>query len=132
MERNNKGQWLKGTKPHNYLPIGSEFECLGEIFVKNEYEKWERKQRYLYRKYHNLKTLPKKNCIMFLNGNHFDFEKENLYCISHNNYMFLSKHNMINKDKNITLTYILLLQNKQLLYEINEKNNKNKYYFKIK
>ena len=75
---------FKKNKNHPlYVPIGSErvFRNYNqkEILVKNEYNEWEPKQKYLYRRY--IGEIPKGYTILFLDNNIENFSLDNLALI---------------------------------------------------
>lgn len=70
----------KGQAPVNYRPVGSErISVDGYIEIKVEDpNKWRLKHRVAYEQYHNV-TLTANDSIIFLDGDHLNLEKDNLY-----------------------------------------------------
>ena len=69
---------------NNSLPIGTEYiKDDGMTLIKVSKNKWEYKQRFLYKKYYNCDLTPS-DFIIFLNQNRQDFSKDNLMKISTN------------------------------------------------
>lgn len=83
------------------MNIGDEFTRNGKVYIKisnkpkEKHSNYILKKRYMYEKYHNIK-LNYDDCIIFLNGNHNDFSKDNLYRISNSINGYLVGHGLYN------------------------------------
>jgi len=79
--------------------VGEESYHSGKnIFVKTDNtnifkDNFTLKHRYLYEQYHNVK-LKEDDCIVFLDGDHDNFSKENLYRISRKVHSLMSGHRL--------------------------------------
>ena len=135
MERNNKGQFLKGMVPWNKgqkmknetfekikptlfqkgnktwntRPIGSERIKAkdGYVLIKvAEPNKWELKHRYLYKQKYG--EIPKGHTVLFKDGNKYNFDLENLVLVSRSELLILNKKNLIKNNKELTETGLLI------------------------
>lgn len=87
---------------NNSLPIGTEYiKDDGMTLIKVSKDKWEYKQRFLYKKYHNCE-LTSNDYIIFLNQNRQDFSKDNLVKISRIESSILSNQQMFSTNKDLT------------------------------
>lgn len=87
LEKWKKTQYKKGNKPMNYLPIGTEVEVSGYIYVKvddkpnvRRYDNWKLKHRLLWESVNG--EIPTGYNIQFKDGNPKNITIENLYIIS--------------------------------------------------
>lgn len=109
--------------PNNLLPIGTEYtKDDGMTLIKISQDKWEYKQRFLYKKYHNCE-LTSDDYIIFLNQNRNDFSKNNLAKISRAESSILSNQKMFSKNKNLTKLGIITAK---LILKIKERHNNGK------
>ena len=99
----NKTSFKKGQKPHNYKPIGSERICSkdGYILVKTE-TGWKPKHRVLWEKENG--KIPKGYYLMFLDGDIYNMELNNLALISKAENLILNSRDLRNKNPELTLT----------------------------
>ncbi len=79
-------QFKKGSKPHTWLPVGSERMLDGYIQVKvtdTGYppKDWVQKQRIVWEQHHN-KKIPEKHTIRFIDGDKANLSPENLLLVS--------------------------------------------------
>lgn len=77
------------------------------------------KHRYLYEKYHNEK-LNDDDCIVFLDGNYNNFDKENLYKINRKIHDLMSGHKLHNT-KTDKLTVIKFCEWKEKIFNLKRK-----------
>lgn len=92
------------------LPVGTERETNEGTFIKvAQPDKWRRKSRVMYEKYHNCK-LKSDEYVVFLNQDNKDFSKENLIKSSRKEIAYL--HNYETFSKNPKLTYLGILSAK--------------------
>ena len=83
-------------------PIGAEKTTKDGVFVKVEQpDKWRRKSRIMYEKYHNCK-LTDDEYIVFLNRNIYDFSKDNLIKSSRKEIAYLHNKKMFSKNPKLT------------------------------
>lgn len=90
-------------------PLGAETTHQGYTFVKvvdsptgTFYDKWELKQRVLWKQRHG--EIPPKHMIIFLNRDRTDFSDENLFCVSLAINAIMVRNGWYSTDRNITLT----------------------------
>lgn len=110
-------EFKKGSKPANYMPVGSErINADGYRDVKiADPNKWKGKHLLLWEEHHG--PVPKGQCIIFLNGDKERIEIDNLVMVSRgelgvlNKRRFRAEHNEL-KPALITLTKLECLSNK--------------------
>lgn len=93
----------KGEAPGNYRPVGSERVSVDgyiEIKVKDP-RTWKLKHRVVYEQYHGVK-LTKDDAIIFLDGNHFNLEIDNLYRLSRAELVRYNNDKLHCSDKDIS------------------------------
>lgn len=112
---------IKNNVRNVYIaPIGAEQITKDGVFIKvAQPDKWRRKSRVMYEKYHNCK-LKDNEYIVFLNHNNNDFRKENLVKSNQKEIAYL--HNCKTFSKNPKLTELGILSAK-LMIKAKEKNN---------
>lgn len=97
----------KGRKPHNYRPIGSEYTNKdGYTFIKTGERKWERKHKYIYKKYHN--EISSEDTIIFLDQDKTNFNINNLEKIKRNELMNICNNKLLFKNRDLSKTGILI------------------------
>jgi hypothetical protein len=104
-----KSWFKKGHTPINHKPVGSErIESKdGYTLVKvKEPNKWEPKQRVVYRKHHG--EIQKGNKIVFLDGDRTNFNIDNLIAISGEELLIINSNNLIQQNTELTETGILI------------------------
>ena len=111
-ERSRKTCYKKGNKPSNAVPIGTERmrysgskpEDIGYVYIKicdgKGNKNWIPKQKYIYEKYYG-KT-PDKSKIIFADGNRFNFDINNLICVTSHEELIMNKHKLRYDDKELT------------------------------
>ena len=88
-------------------PIGAEKVVDDGIFIKvSQPDKWRRKSRVMYEKYHNCK-LKDDEYIVFLNQDRNDYSKDNLIKSSRNEIAYLHNWGTFSKNSELTKTGIL-------------------------
>ena len=88
-------------------PIGAEKVVDDGIFIKVEQpDKWRRKSRVMYEKYHNCK-LKDDEYIVFLNQDRNDFSKENLIKTTQKEIAYLHNYDTFSKNPKLTELGIL-------------------------
>lgn len=128
----NEGQCRKSGRRKKGLPIGSEHEYGGYIWVKyNNIEfngpsteeqfklNWMEKQRYVWEQVHGL--IPEGHVIVFLDSNKRNFDIDNLYCMDRKWMPFMVKNKWFTTDREHTLTAIKWCELHYALHS--EKNN---------
>ncbi len=102
--------FVKGEKPHNYKPIGSEFICKdGYTFVKvADPNTWVHKQLYIYEKHYG--KIPKNHSVIFADGNKNNFKLENLLLVETKEKLMMKNKHLIFDDKDLTKTGLLIAQ----------------------
>lgn len=129
LRRNYNGRYGSG-KEKSELPVLTERDCgNGTTYIKVQESKgtyasgyaepcWIAKQKYIYEQYYNIK-LSKDKYVIFLDGNRYNFEISNLYCIDRKISIRLAQNNWYTDSREHTLTAIKLCE---LLCAIKEKN----------
>ena len=88
-------------------PIGAEQNTKDGVFIKvAQPDKWRRKSRVMYEKYHNCK-LRDDEYIVFLNQNRNDFSKDNLIKSSRREIAYLHNYKTFSKNPKLTKLGIL-------------------------
>lgn len=106
--KSNITSFKKGNIPFNHRKIGEErVNVDGYVEVKvKEPNKWELKQRVLYKKYYG--SIPKGNIVIFADNNKFNFEKENLIAIPRNENLILNKQKLRFNNQELTKSGIII------------------------
>jgi len=92
------------------LPLGSEVEKNGQIYVKvsetpfERAERWKAKSRIVYENEYG--KIPEGYSIIFLDGNKKNCDIKNLYCVNNNVRACLAREKWYKKDGQITLTAV--------------------------
>lgn len=100
-------------------PIGAEQITKDGVFIKiAQPDKWRRKSRVMYEKYHNCK-LKDDEYIVFLNQNNQDFSKENLIKSSRKEIAYLHNNKTFSSDPELTklglLAAKLMIKTKEMV-----------------
>lgn len=119
--KSNITSFKKGNIPSNHRKIGEErVNVDGYVEVKvKEPNKWELKQRVLYKKYYG--NIPKGNIVIFADNNKFNFEKENLIAIPRNENLILNKQKLRFNNQELTKSGIIIAK---VIDKANEKRKK--------
>ena len=98
----NKTSFKKGTIPPNQVPVGSESITKGGyIKVKiADPNKWELKQRYIYKQHHG--EIPKNHSVIFADRNIYNFDIDNLILVSKSEMLILNNNGLIYEEKELT------------------------------
>lgn len=97
-------QMVRGTTKH---PVGAERMTKDGLYVKvAQPNVWRKKTRVMYEKYHNCK-LNKKDYVLFLNGDHNDYSKDNLILSTNREKCYLHNWGTYSKDPKLTEIAIL-------------------------
>ncbi|TLS37758.1 HNH endonuclease signature motif containing protein [Pseudalkalibacillus caeni] len=101
-------QFKKGHKPHNYKPVGTE-RVNGDGYVDIKIadpNKWRTKHNLIWEKENG--PVPKGHVVIFGDGNRYNFDLDNLILVSRKQLAMLNKHNLIQKDADLTRTGVML------------------------
>lgn len=118
-------------KPVNKNPIGFEKEFDGEWYVKVSDEKqkgnyhkfgYQRKARYMYEKYHNIK-LNDNEYVIQLDGNKDNFNIDNLYLIDRKELGYMKNYWELNADEKKLAINVCKLKNILKMLEVKENGN---------
>lgn len=110
----------KGSKPHNWLPVGSEWESNGYTYIKvAEPNDWQLKHRYIYEQHFG--KIPKGYCVVFLDQDKTNFDLDNLELVRTKDKLTAKNKGLLTKDKETTKTGIMTAQLINKTYEV--KNN---------
>ena len=105
------------------IPIGTEYKKQdGMILVKVSKNKWEYKQRLIYKKYHNVE-LTSDDYIIFLDQDRTNFNIDNLKRISRRESSMLTNQQLFSTNPQVTETGILV---SRLMIKIKDKKTKAK------
>lgn len=128
---NNNIKCGKKAHSHNYKPIGTETKRYdGNVYIKiAEPNVWEKKQRYLYKRY--IGDIPKNYSVIFADGNKNNFDIDNLILVSSQEKFVASIQNLLSKNKELTKTGILLsklmLKRRSIYWQNLQKSNYQRY-----
>lgn len=103
-------KFSKGSKPHNYKPIGSEFvDSQGYIWIKiADPNKWIHKSLFIYEQTYG--NIPKGYSVIFLNGNKSDHSINNLQLIRNKEKLVMKNKHLFYENKELTKTGILIAE----------------------
>lgn len=107
-ERAKKTMFKPGSKPKNTDPIGTEKKLTdGYIWVKVDNQtnvpkvvNWRQKHRLIWEKKHG--PIPEGNVIIFLDGNHENFDLDNLEMITKQENLVMNRNKLFKNDKDLT------------------------------
>lgn len=103
-----KGE-TKGNKNFKYHPIGYEYiDSEGFIHIKIAENKWEEKQRYVYKQYYG--EIPKGYNVIFLDHNRLNCNIENLKLVKNKDLLVAKNMGLISNNKELTELGILIAQ----------------------
>lgn len=116
-----KTTFKKGNVPSNHRKIGEErINVDGYVEIKTrEPNKWELKQRVLYKKYYG--SIPKGNIVIFADNNKLNFRKENLIAISRKENLILNKKKLRFNSQDLTKSGIIIAK---VIDKTNEKRKR--------
>lgn len=101
-------QFKKGNRPHNYKPVGTE-RINGDEYVDIKIadpNKWKGKHILIWEDANG--PVPKGCAVIFGDGNKRNFDLTNLILVSRAQLAMLNKHNLIQKDAELTRTGIIV------------------------
>lgn len=113
-----KTQFKKGNKPHNWLPVGSEWiNDKGYTYVKiSEPNNWQLKHRYIYEQHHG--KIPKGYSIIFLDSNKNNYDLDNLQLVKIREKLIMKNLHFFSTNKELTRTGLittkLIIKTKEL------------------
>ena len=129
IENLKKTQFKKGHIPKNYLPIGTEMECKGYIYVKvtdtpnvRRVDNWKLKHRLLWESVYG--EIPKGHNIQFKDGNPKNITIDNLYIISQKEQMKQNSYINLGEDGAKLVKAIAVLTRK--INQLENKHNESK------
>lgn len=108
----NKTSFKKGQKPLNYKPVGYErIDRDGYVLIKVQddgpwQKRWRHKHKVLWEKLNG--PIPKGHAIVFGDGNRLNLDQGNLILVSQAQLAMLNKHNLIQKDADLTRTGVII------------------------
>lgn len=100
----------KGHKPHNWLPVGSEWiNDKGYTYIKKgEPNDWQLKHRYIYEQHYG--KIPKNHCVIFLNCDKNDFNINNLKLVKVREKLVMKNNHLFTYNKKATITGLKVAQ----------------------
>ena len=133
LKRNkNNGKFKKGYNNQNKMPIGTEINKNGYIWIKvndihfegkidnKKYKiNWMPKHKYIYEQHYG--KIPEGYFVIFLYNNQMNFDVSNLYCVNRKIHVIMSKNKWYTNNKENTLTAIKWCE----LYYVLKNNKKN-------
>lgn len=110
----NSGSFQKGLRPHNWCPIGTEFEGKdGYVYVKvadkykgKKTDNWKAKHALIYEKAHG--PIPKGYKCAFLDGDRRNYDLDNLTLVSKAESAYMARNRLYTKDRELTRTGVAL------------------------
>lgn len=97
-------QYKPGRDPWNTVPVGTEIEREGYIWIKTgQPNHWRAKHRIVYEKTHGCR-LGREDIVTFLDGNPRNMDPENLVLISKKENLLLTRWNLRSENPEITRT----------------------------
>lgn len=115
--------FIKGTKPYNHKPIGSEFVCKkdGYTYVKiAEPNTWDLKQRVIYKQHYG--DIPSDYSVVFADQNKQNFELDNLILVRRKVKLMAKNKRLFFEDRELTKTGMLIAE---LMTKSSEKRKQN-------
>ncbi len=106
--RTSETQFKKGRRPHNYLPVGSErinTDGYFEIKVADP-NRWKGKHILVWEALHGPR--PKGGKIIFADGNHANFDSDNLLLVTSAELCRMNQNGWINSNAELTKTGAML------------------------
>jgi hypothetical protein len=100
------GQFKKGSKPKNAMPIGTERYSNGYIYVKvqdgHKNNNWKAKHIKVYEDYHG--PIPSGHVVIFADSDRHNFDIDNLILITRSQLARMNQNHLINTDPEFTKT----------------------------
>lgn len=105
-----KGWFKKGRVSENHKPVGSERidSKDGYVLVKvaEGLRMWRHKHRVIWEQHHG--PVPKNHIVIFLDGDMYNFDINNLACVSQSESLILNRKGLRYEDTKLTETGILI------------------------
>lgn len=117
--------WIK-LRGYKTLPIGSDInrDNLNKLYIKKADGNYVIKSRYFYETYHNVKLDSVDDVIIFLDDDHTNFSKENLYRLSRKTHALYLNHRL-HKVKSVDkLTLIKYCEWKEKIFNLKRKGER--------
>lgn len=111
-----KNSFKKGHHSSNSLPIGSEREYNGLIFVKNKDNRWVEKKKIVYERENG--SVKKGNVLIFLDGNRKNTNIENIFMVTKREIYIMNRFHFFSENPEITLANILIIRIKDKIKEV--------------
>ena len=114
----NSTSFKKGTKPHNYKPVGYErVNGAGYVVIKIAApNKWRGKHQLIWEEANG--PIPKGHVIVFGDGNRRNFELNNLILVSQKQLFYMNRNNLIKDNAELTRTGVIVAD---IFSKINER-----------
>lgn len=92
---NTATRYKKGSRPHNWLPVGSERVVLGIVEVKiAEPHQWQSKHSLIWERHHG-QTVPPSHVVIFADQDRANFSPENLLLVSRGELAVMNKKRLL-------------------------------------
>ncbi|MFM0790826.1 HNH endonuclease signature motif containing protein [Streptococcus suis] len=114
----NSGQFKKGNRPANYLPVGTvNYTTDGYPKIKvADPDKWEYLHRQTWEKHHGL--VPDGHSVVFLDGDKTNWDISNLACLSKNEIVRMNRDGLFASDADLTKVGIGYTKLKNKIIEV--------------
>lgn len=106
----------KGHHSQNSMPIGSEREYNGLIFIKNSNNKWVEKKKIIYEMHNG--PVKKGHVLIFLDGNRHNTNIENIFMVTKREVYIMNRFGMFNNNPELTLANILIIRIKDKIKKV--------------
>lgn len=119
----NSGQFKKGSKPPNWVPVGT-IRYTTDGYPKRKIAEpnvWEYCQRAEWEKYNG--PIPKGHSIVFLNGDKTNWDISNLACLSKNEVARMNQDGLFASDADLTKVGIGYTKLKNKIIEVKRNGN---------
>lgn len=119
----NSGQFQKGNKPSNYVPIGTiRYTTDGYPRIKvADPNEWEYLHRQEWEKYHG--PIPKGHSVVFLDGDRTNWDISNLACLSRNEVARMNQNHYFTSNPNLTSAGIGVVKVNNKLKELQDERD---------
>ncbi|MEG2177118.1 MAG: HNH endonuclease signature motif containing protein [Oscillibacter sp.] len=116
----------KGSRPHNWVPVGSEtITTDGYLAVKMEEPNvWEFKHKLVWRKAHG--EIPENMKIIFLDRNRLNVTPQNLALVSNDEMLEMNRKRMICEDAELTKTGVQIARLNRIVSKRRKNSNEPK------
>ncbi|MCL4882627.1 HNH endonuclease signature motif containing protein [Streptococcus suis] len=114
----NSGQFKKGSKPINWVPVGTvRYTTDGYPKIKiAEPNIWKQMHRKVWEEHHG--PIPSGHAVVFLNGDKTNWDISNLACLSKNEVVRMNQDGLFSSDADLTKVGIGMTKLKSKIIEV--------------